>query len=937
MSDTLDTYPLARKWAEKFYAVKGWGALASPPGSQELETRRKNAMTELGKIAVGREFLPDVRRAFDGGIKALRKAAAEATAVTDFDTIDADIVALAKDVGDQRAIATARGAAAAAMKTAEDRFKAALPLCEEGGLLFLEEKLKAARVAFATAKDAGTFEDARKLAAAFPALCDQAEAHARTFAQWMDAAIVLVTRNYAAGVERDTAENNRIAARNAAQAESRKGDFVAAKNALDAFPGDAKAGDFAAAQVFFAKLAEYEASAAICKRVLSADRLEGVGDHDKHAKSGKEAGLKNKKYAEGTQKLDDLLKWCLPREALADKLLGYGKALGRHKAFQNAIALMNIDQKAGKFADALKKLEAIDNDPAMMQENTSLRISDTLGPNNSDKEGRIGRLLPRLPDKMKERLEDAWKKHEQFVKAKDFDAAKDEAARIQRYFELEPIFPLKEEADAIVKRCPETKAYEYLKTYREEGNAGRYANARKEIETVLPHLRRLETWVADKAQATLLLAALPVDPPDLRGDLDKVINDADAKAKAKDPDGAIKDLEGFLKGAGYATILAEIEDWQAKNKAVARRQALVVKLMGDGKLSGPLDAALETARKPVADRLAYTESYLALLAHDKVLAEAQDFAAVRRQVLGVQAGILKAARKDKSILDPAPDTEEALDKAVKDAELLAQALKFAEAAKAFAKVRTDCEALARKAAKSFEDKDHDDGSGLVSSAGHSLDRHGPDVTHPDLIRRLKTGTPPNFKDPNEKSYTGASSKFASPQDWLAGRQLAAEAAEKQGIDLDATEIKPPYDDKQIGADFFVDHGRPIDEIFLGLKKNRKQDPATGEMMDDNTYESFQEMSGLTRAYVNFIWEFPVFKGIDWPDPKTKVVTNKDVKPRDIAEYAMAWRISNGKPADGKEEPPSIPGRWVMMQQYPVADDWDDVAKTYTKDPKGMIP
>lgn len=940
MPDPLDTYPLARKWAEKFYAVKGWGGLAAAPGSVDLELRRAAALKELGTIAVGRDYLPDVRRAFDGGIKALRKAATEATVITDFDGIDGEIVALKKDVSDQGAIATARIAARTALDTAEDRFKGALSLCEEGGLRFLEGKLKAARDAFGKAKDAGTFDDARKLAAAFPALCDEAETHARSFALWADAAIVLVTLNYPAGVDRDTADGKRVTARNAAEAKARTGDFAGAKVELDAFPGDAKAPDFAAAQTFFAKLAEYEANAATCDRVLSAAKLEGVATYGKHAKTGKEAGLKNKNYAAGTQKLDDLLKWCLPRKDLADRLLTYAKPLERHLAFREAIALMNTDQKAGKFADALKKLDAIDADPAMMRENASLAISDKLGPSKndkSDKDGRIGRLVARLPDPIKGRLEKAWQDHEQLVKDKKFDEAKADADRIEKYFELEAIFPLKAEADAIFDRCPDTKTYEYLKSYREEGRAGRYANARKEIETNLPLLRRLEVWLNDKAQAAVLRAALPAAPPELRGDLDKAVNDADAKAKARNPDGAINDLASFLAGAGYATILAEIEDWQARDAAVAKRHARVAKLMGDGKLSAPLDAALAEARKPVADRLAYGESYMALITHDKALGAAQDFAAVRRQVIGVWAGILKAAKADPTLLDPAPATQEALDKAIGDAEGLAQALKFAEAEKAFAKVREDCKALARKAAETFEDRDHDDGTGLVSNAGHSLDRHGPDVTHPDLIRRLKTGTPPNNKTPDEKSYTGASSKFASPQDWLAGRELAAEAATKQGIDLDARKLAPPYKDLPIGADFVVDHGRPIDEIFLGLTKNRKQDPTTGEMVDDSTYESYQEMSGLTRAYVNFVWEFPEFKAIDWPDPKTKVVTNKDVKPRDIADYAKAWRISNGKAADGPEEPPEIPGRWVMMQQFPVSENWDDVAKTYTKDPKGMIP
>lgn len=923
MPQPLDTYPLARKWAERFYAVKGWGALAAAPGSPAIEKRRADTLAELAGIAVGRDFLPEVRRALDGGLKALRKAARDAAADTDLDAIDAEILTLKADVAAQGAIAKARIAAQGALGTAEARFRAAAGLCEEGGLRFLEARLKDARAAFGAANDAGTFDDARKLAAAFPADADAAEAHARHYALWADAATVFVSANYAKGPDRDTAEGNRIAARAAALAAARKGDFAAARLKLAAFPGDAQAPDFALAQAFLAKLAEFEPHAATCENVLRTG-MDGTTPLKKHEKDGKEAGLKKKDYAKGTQKLTDLLAFCLPRKALAEKLLGYDDGLKANVSFRDAIAAMNLTQTAGNFPAAIAALAAVDNDPALMRENESRTIDKRL-------EKRVEELVARIPDPAKTQLKDTWARHVQFVKDKKWDEAETAARRILRYMELEGIFGLKEEADRIFARQPATRTYKYLDAYRTEGQAGRFGNARKEIETAMPLLRRLEDWVVLKDEVATLRKALPAAPPSLQADLDKALSDADALALARDPAGAIAALNGFLDGADYAALAAEIADWTAKDKAVARQHARVVKLARLPALEGALDTALAEARKPATDRMAYGESFMALIRHEAALADAQAFAAVRRQVQGVQAAILKAAKARPDLLDPAPATEKSLADAVQAAEDLAVTGKYADATKAFAKVHADCEALARKAAKHFEASDHKGPKGDESNAGHSLDRHGPDVSHADLIRRLLTGTPPNNKTPDEKSYTGASSKFASIQDWLAGRQMAAEAAAAEGIDLDATEIRPPFKDQPIGADYTVDHGKPIDEIFVGRRKTRKQDPTTGALVDDSTYESYEEMSGLTRSYVNFTWEFEVIPDVDWPDPKTGVVTRKDFKARDIAEYEKAWKIRHGT------DPVVIPGRWVMMQQYPVAEDWDDVAKTYTKDAKRQIP
>ncbi len=202
----------------------------------------------------------------------------------------------------------------------------------------------------------------------------------------------------------------------------------------------------------------------------------------------------------------------------------------------------------------------------------------------------------------------------------------------------------------------------------------------------------------------------------------------------------------------------------------------------------------------------------------------------------------------------------------------------------------------------------------------------------DLIKRLQTGTPPNAKSPDEKSFTSASSKFKSPQDWLAGREISAAAAKSQGVDVEAKSLEYPpkkgtVDEIPIAVDFVVDHGKDIDEAFVGQKKNVKL--TDGEPAVDKTYESFEEMTGLTRSYVNWIWEFAPLTDVPTKDDPGKKET---VKAKTVKDYVEAYKRKN---ADA--DPPNIAGRWVMMQQFPLAEGWDNKLKAYTNEPKGLIP
>lgn len=124
-----------------------------------------------------------------------------------------------------------------------------------------------------------------------------------------------------------------------------------------------------------------------------------------------------------------------------------------------------------------------------------------------------------------------------------------------------------------------------------------------------------------------------------------------------------------------------------------------------------------------------------------------------------------------------------------------------------------------------------------------------------LLRAAKTNS--SLLDPAPATQAALQKKIAAAKG-LAGRELAAEAAanlpQEKRVDIGATVVLPPFEDAPQSAAFTVEHGRAIDKAFIGKKKHVRFDEAAQELVPDKTHETFEEMNGLTRAYVNFIWE-----------------------------------------------------------------------------------
>jgi hypothetical protein len=162
-----------------------------------------------------------------------------------------------------------------------------------------------------------------------------------------------------------------------------------------------------------------------------------------------------------------------------------------------------------------------------------------------------------------------------------------------------------------------------------------------------------------------------------------------------------------------------------------------------------------------------------------------------------------------------------------------------------------------------------------ADGGHSLDRHGPDVTDAQLDQRLKTGIAPD----GQFSPAPASTKFNSNENWVKTREIALKEIEKKfGIDLS----KPPNTQNPKPLDIKIGFDQPIDEGFVPdlttSSKVKITDPTTGKTKKGNVFSSTNPVNEVTGTYTRVIW--------------------------------------NGQ-------------KWVVVQHFPLAEGWKNTSKIYS--------
>ncbi len=158
-----------------------------------------------------------------------------------------------------------------------------------------------------------------------------------------------------------------------------------------------------------------------------------------------------------------------------------------------------------------------------------------------------------------------------------------------------------------------------------------------------------------------------------------------------------------------------------------------------------------------------------------------------------------------------------------------------------------------------------------ADSGHSIKRHGPEISDADLKARLKTGIAPDGKF----SPTKASTKFNSYEDWLQTRNAALEQIQKKnGVDFS----KPPVNVKKY--EIITEYDRAIDDGFVGKSSSKlKVSDLKNPNKKGNVYSKYEAVDGITRT-------------------KTTV----------------AWDASTNS--------------WKVVQHFPVAEGWNNTTKAY---------
>ncbi|HBW51074.1 MAG TPA: WXG100 family type VII secretion target [Herpetosiphon sp.] len=204
----------------------------------------------------------------------------------------------------------------------------------------------------------------------------------------------------------------------------------------------------------------------------------------------------------------------------------------------------------------------------------------------------------------------------------------------------------------------------------------------------------------------------------------------------------------------------------------------------------------------------------------------------------IAKGVDKAADVAK-VVDKVSDASRAIDKADDAADAAKGIDKAADATKAADE--------AAAAAKAAEDASKARALALESAdGGHSIARHGPEVSDQQLKDRLTTGYAPDGK----LSPTSASTKFNSYQDWERTRQSALDdIAKRDGVDFS----KPPAPGEPTRYMTTVDHGHPpIGNGFEGVDGKKIPNP-NGGSGKIKVYDNTQPLGDISQTKTTVEW------------------------------------------------------------------------------------
>lgn len=899
--DALSKYPKIQEWAAKFYEVKAWEMSNTPLDPAEddpLAGRRATSRSEIDKIALSNSLLSGSRRAFASAKAALARKVASASDAATFDAVDRDIAKLAADVTAQTEIADARIICEQSLQQAQAKFDSMRKSLDEGGYVFLQAALSAALALHRRAESKSDYETAHDNAGAFIMKAAQAETFGDFYSKWRQDTLAFIETAIPTD-QKATALGNRDVCKAAAKVDSQQGKFTEAQTELVKFSKQAPIveADFQDARPYFAKVKEFENQHRAAFSLVASSDVKDANKLKRGYKAARKLGDVDHKYGEAIAAIDVLISFVTTNHDLAVEINKYDKMMLRNAPYRNAKRDAEAKAKAGDAVGAAKLLRdfAADAGNKAAIDACNIRVAERALAREYDALSAI------LTGAEKSALDDAWTdlSAARSQDPPDYATAKPHYDKIVDMTNLSEIISLMAEIRPVRGKYPTADGYGFLTNYQASRSAGRFALALQQLRPAVPKFKALAGYLDTLAHANQVLSKLPGGSA-LAAGLTTEITQADVKARGGDPGGAQTDLDAVLAGTDYAELAEQQKDYNARYDALKKRQNRALRLMIISEAKAPLVTALASI-KSLGDSGAFDEALLQMHAHGHRVTEALAYAAAHKQAKMVLDALKRAVAQDplrEAVIFAGGPSKSDLETDYGKAEAKAKSGDYDQARADFDALILVSKTMIETCAQAYEDADAVD-----SNAGHSLKRHGDHVSDDALILRLKDGTAPG----GGHSPTSASSKFKSRADWLAGREAAAELAMQDGIDINETELDPG--NQPTPHDYEIDHGKPIDEAFVGVSKQAKFDPNTGDFGTTEFYDSYEKMSDLTRSYVLFVWEYEKIDG---------------ATPEDNADYIAKYTAKHGV------APTKIAGRWVMMQQYPVAEGWDDELKAYAK-------
>jgi HPt (histidine-containing phosphotransfer) domain-containing protein/aspartate carbamoyltransferase regulatory subunit len=222
--------------------------------------------------------------------------------------------------------------------------------------------------------------------------------------------------------------------------------------------------------------------------------------------------------------------------------------------------------------------------------------------------------------------------------------------------------------------------------------------------------------------------------------------------------------------------------------------------------------------------------------------------------------------------------------------------------------------------------------------GHSLLRHGPDLTDNQLVRRLKEGIAPDGSIAAQ--VPRGSTRFNSHEDWLQIREKASEQITKRapfhgGVDL----TKPPPSDA-LGnptikkVERTIEFDRPIGDGFIGKEGTLHEITAqNGRELD--VYGDVEKVEGLTRVKVTYEWNgkqweakqfFPETKNYDLVTHQ--YTTKPDIKTTLPPVVEKKASLDLGEKEFVAQQIPAVAEPTAKLVSYPELDSASPLSKIY---------